>query len=286
MKNSILLILSIILGSSKSAVYNNHAKKTNPDTGGIFAFNAASSGIALLVIILSGGSISVSPFTVFCAVMYALIVLTLQTLSVFAMKSGSMSIISALVVYGLIIPALAGPVFWKEPLNALQIPGIILIFVSFFLLKQKSDKKNELSGKWLAAAVFCFIFSGLAGLMEKVHQTSLFSTEKSGFLFTAYAVMFLFSLVITFIKRSDIKPSQWRPTLLHGVLSGVIMGFYCRINLTLAGTLKSLVYYPVSNAGGLLLTFALSVILFKEKFTKTQLAGFIIGLAAIILLSI
>ncbi len=286
MKNAALLILSIFLGSAKSAVYNDHAKKINPDMGGIFAFNAVSSAVALLVILFFGGRMYFSLFTLFCAFLYAAIVLTLQTLSVCAMKSGPMSLTSALVMYGMIIPALAGPVFWHEKLGAFQIPGIILIFVSFFLLKKKDNEKNSISGKWLVMATCCFFFSGLAGLMEKMHQMSEFSAEKTGFLFIAYAMMFLFSLGIAFIKRSNKQKITILPAFIHGATSGVIMGFYCRINLTLAGSLNSLLYYPISNAGGLLLTFAISVLLFKETFTKKQITGFIIGLAAIILLSI
>ena len=68
--------------------------------------------------------------------------------------------------------------------------------------------------------------------------------------------------------------------------SGAIVSFYSQINLTLAGSLDSLIYYPVANGGALLLTVLVSAVVFREKLTGRRLVGFIAGLASIILLSV
>ena len=50
---------------------------------------------------------------------YAVVVCSLQTLSVIAMKIGPMSSTSLMVLYGMIIPAIAGPIFRKEKTGVL-----------------------------------------------------------------------------------------------------------------------------------------------------------------------
>jgi multidrug transporter EmrE-like cation transporter len=70
------------------------------------------------------------------------------------------------------------------------------------------------------------------------------------------------------------------------VLSGLVIGMYSAINLTLAGKLDSMIYYPVANGGAMLLTVFVSVLFFKERFDKMRMIGAAIGLAGILCLSL
>lgn len=289
-----LLALSIVLSVCKSAVYNRYAKSMKPDSGGIFSFNAASYGVAAIIALICGVGSSMSPFTLAMAFCYAAVVFSLQALSVAAMVKGPMSLTSLFVLYGMIIPSLAGPIFWKEPFGFGQAAGILLILVSIWLLCAKDYVNTPPDVKWSVMVGICFLLSGTAGVIEKIHQTSAVKDELMMFLFTACLVMFLMSVGGCLIYRIKVKKAlesikiapYAKIVLLFGGLSGVIIGFYSRINLTLSGKLDSLIYYPVANGGALMLTVLVSVMIFHEKLTKRRLVGFILGLLAIILLSI
>lgn len=110
----VLLLLSIVLGVCKSGIYNRFAKAEKPDAGGIFTFNAVSYGTAAIVTFLLGVGKDISYVTFACAAVYAVFVFSLQALSVAAMRTGPMSLTSLFVLYGMIIPSLAGPIFWRE----------------------------------------------------------------------------------------------------------------------------------------------------------------------------
>ena len=91
-----LLVVSICLCVAKSSAYNYYAKGEKPNVHGVFRFNFISYALAgLFVTILSvGGTLSITTF--FCALGYAVMVLSLQSLMVYAMKSSSMATISLL----------------------------------------------------------------------------------------------------------------------------------------------------------------------------------------------
>ena len=108
---SFLLVLSIVLGVAKSAVCNRYAKSESPDIAGIFRFNACSYGMAALVMFVFGIDDEISVPTLLCSAVYALTVFSLQALSVAAMSIGPMSLTSLFVLYGMIIPSFAGPIF-------------------------------------------------------------------------------------------------------------------------------------------------------------------------------
>ena len=129
----LLLAFSVVLATAKSSVYNLYAKHSEPDTRGVFRFNAVGYGIAMLVALISGIGVSLSPSTAFCALAYAITVFSLQSLSVVAMTIGPMSLTSLVVLYGMIIPALAGPIFWNEHFGVLQGVGLAVTVVSLWL---------------------------------------------------------------------------------------------------------------------------------------------------------
>jgi len=282
-----LLILSIILSVCKSAVYNHYAKSASPDASGIFRFNAFSYGTAAFLTLCFGLGKNLSPSTLLCAAAYAVTVFSLQALSVAAMTIGPMSLTSLVVMYGMIIPSLAGPIFWHEPFGILQVAGILIMLISLWLLRENNSTDAPAKNRWIFLAVICFILSGMAGVIEKVHQSTEGREERLMFLFCACTMMFLFSVTGSlFLRKNPVIPVSLKPTILLGAISGGIVSIYSQVNLYLAGNLDSLIYYPVANGGALLLTVLISTTVFHEKLSLKQIAGFFIGLCSIILLSL
>ncbi len=283
----LLLALSIVLAVVKSGVYNNYAKNEKPGMNSIFKFNAISYGIAGIVALCFGIGKSLSMATLLLAICYAVVVCLLQALSVLAMKMGPMSATSLMSLYGMIIPSIAGPIFWKEKFGIIQAIGVVLVLVSMWLLRKEETQNKTADKKWGVIVTIVFILSGLAGLIEKIHQSTDGRGEKTMFLFVAYIIMFLISVFGLLVsKKQSGKANSLRSVALNGGISGIIIGFYAFINLTLAGNLDSMIYYPVANGGALLLTVLLSVTVFHEKCTKRHIEGFIIGFLSIILLSL
>ena len=284
-----LLAASIVLAVCKSSLYNSFAQKNEPTLGAIFRFNTVSYGVAAVIALVGTliGAQTLSVITVICAFFYAAIVVSLQTISISAMRVGAMSTTSICVMYGMIIPSVAGPIFWKESISLLQISGIIMMIVSLWFIKGKTpEEKKNLSKKWTMLAILAFVFSGMAGVMEKIHQSTEAKTEKLPFVFVACAVMFAFSIVLSLATRKKEEKVSIRSTLSVAAVSGLVIGLYSTVNLTLSGNLDSMIYYPIANGGAMLLTVLVSVVIFKERFDKERIIGTIIGLLGILCLSI
>ena len=128
----------------------------------------------------------------------------------------------------------------------------------------------------------------MAGVMEKIHQNTSGKDERSMFVFIACLTMLTFSLAASLItcRRHSRSPAVTRPVLLFGAITGLIIGFYSTVNLTLAGALDSIIYYPIANGGALLLTVLVSFFVFKEPLGKKKAAGVILGLLGVVCLSL
>lgn len=285
----VLLVVSIILAVCKSSLYNSYAKRSKITNRSLFSFNAVSYGVAAVIalvgVLFSAQSVSLT--TVICAFFYAAIVISLQTASITAMSIGAMSTTSICVMYGMIIPAVAGPIFWKEPIGILQIAGIVMMLASLWLIEGRgASRTRPTEKKWIPLAILAFILSGMAGVMEKIHQSTEAREERLPFVLVACAFMLAFSLsVLPFTKRVA-ESVAYLPTLGIAALSGLVIGFYSTVNLILSGKLDSMIYYPVANGGALILTVLASALLFKERMDKPKIIGTAIGLAGILCLSI
>ena len=73
---------------------------------------------------------------------------------------------------------------------------------------------------------------------------------------------------------------------LFAILTGLVIIGYNRINLTLAGALPTMIYYPISSGGAVLLTLIVSILIFHEPVKKKVVLCFRFGAAAILLLGL
>ena len=133
-----------------------------------------------------------------------------------------------------------------------------MILGSLWFLKEK-DKNQATAKKWVILAAIAFVLSGMAGLMEKIHQSTDGRSEKAMFVFIACLCMLLFSVFVGFsMRKKDTKKVEQKTLLVMGTGAGTIIGFYSLINLTLAGELNSMIYYPIANGGAMLITVIVS----------------------------
>ncbi len=288
----LLLLLSILLTVSKSALCNAYAKNTESTPSSTFSFNAIAYGSATLIAAVSlalDREATNSPSTLLCALVYAAVVFSLQTVSIAAMRVGPMSATTICIMYGMIIPSLAGPLFWHEAFGPLQALGMIAMLLSlWFLQARDSDSARQMTKKWGVLAAIAFLLSGTAGLIEKIHQSTDGKAEKTEFVFVSCLAMFLISTVATIAMRGwrSANMRQNGMQMLLAAPTGIIIGIYSSVNLTLAGRLDSIIFYPLANGGAMLLTVFASHLLFREHFDRRRIVGIALGLMGILCLSI
>ena len=155
--------------------------------------------------------------------------------------------------------------------------------------------------KWLIAALGGTLFSGLVGVVQKLFGTLANSYSLDLFLFVAFAMIvvlsvstYCFCLVKDKLKKDKnevvvndkTKKINKLTALLFMVLLGVVMGGINKLNTYLAGVLPSIIMFPSTNGGVIVVTAIMSAIIFKEKLSKKQIFSISLGFIAIIIIAI
>lgn len=257
--------------------YNLNEK--NPD---VLLFSAISSFVAMIFFVFSSGfklnfSTAILPYAVGFAVAYS----AACAGSVWALKYGPLSVSSLIISYSLIIPAMYGVFFLKEPISIYSVTGIILLLISLLLLNLKKEKA-EFSIKWLFFIILAFVGNGMCSTVQKMQQTAFEGTFKNEFMITALIISGIIMLIGAFFNGGRIKPMLLKYALPNGISNGIVNMFV----MILTGHISNSVLFPSILAGGIVLSCITAIFVFKEKLNNMQVIGYVIGIISVILLNI
>jgi len=280
---SALLLMLSVLGLAGQTFFNKlYGKKCK---GGGLIFTAGMSFFALIpfLLTLNGMTLSakITPFSLMFSAAQGITVL----FQLLALKYGSMGRTALVQSFSLLIPAVYGICFLGDSVGMTLILGLILLAFSLYLVNYQAEK-TKLSGKWLLFVLISFFGNGMCSIIQKEEQLRLGNADTSVFMALALAITTVIFSVLSFVGEKGeavtaIK-SGWYFMAAVGLLNGIVNWMVIFLNRSVQAS----VLFPVLSAGSLIVSFLLSCVVFREKYTKKQLFGFVIGVAAVILLNL
>lgn len=277
----ILVIVVAVLGAFESVMKKQYNIKTERPNA--FAFSCVANLAALLFFCISAGfklefNVSAVPYSICFGLCCAACYIGVLT----AIGCGSLAITNLIISYSLIVPTIYGIVFLGDSIGVVGYVGIILLFISILLLNLNGEKV-KFSFKWVIAIIIAFFGNGMCSTIQKMQQLKFDGAYKNEFMIIAYAIAVIILLVAALLRGGfgDIKPG-----LAFGALSGVANGAVNYLVMILTGTIANAILFPTISAGGIVISFFVAVLLYKEKLTKLQHLGYIAGIAAVVLLNL
>lgn len=286
-----LLLLSVGFASLRSLFSKQMGIKTESNAA-FLKLNGYIYLAAFFVLWLSGGKIeSVSAFSIGMALLYGALSLLSQLFYMLSMRWGPMAVCTFFYSSGFAIPAILGACVWREAVFAWQVAGVVLLVISFAISLARPQGEKSGNRLWVVYAFLAMVASGFVGFMQKVHQCSPHKDELNAFL----SISFLFATVLSFVLygirhkaegKVHIENAPLGKLLASSLISGVCIAFANKINTILSGKMASMIFYPSVNGGVIILSAVLGSLLFREKRTKNEWLGLMLGLLAIVLVSI
>ena len=286
----ILLALTTICAAGK-AIMCKQLGADDKESRSLFAWNSGIYLVAAIVALLYqfpdfGALFRVSLYTFFLAVIFAMFLLFTQITEIKAMKLGSASMTIRIYSGGFLLPIAYGYLFANEIISPLRIVGIVIMIAAMvFIIRPR--KNGSVSPTWAVMSFLSMIGSGMIAVTQKHHQNTMYADELAVFVTLGLFFAAVFSFVIACVKKPTIKPSRLTGKDITFVLmSGVCIGALNLLNLFLAGKIDAAVQFPVYNIGCMILTALFGAFVLKEKHTKSQYAGFVLGCLSIVLIGL
>lgn len=285
----ILLILSILSNGLYNAMMKLLGRKSDATLCDTMRINVVIYTIISIIIgvaaIFSGERYSIGCFLL--GILFGGVTAMSGVFKLMAFATGEMSFTVVLVSASMIIPALAGAIFWHEPLSVFKVVGAVIIIVSSCFSTKKSGRKRERG--WFAYCFSAFFFMGLVGILQKVQRSTGCADSPKLFLLTAFLTALAICLPFTFNSNRSIKNLATDLTcgkIICLLVAGGTLAFANLINLYLVGVLPSALLFPAQNGGSTLLSVLIAAAIFKERPDGRQKIALISSLCGLAILFI
>lgn len=194
---------------------------------------------------------------------------------------------------GLVFPVILGLTFYGESGSWPKYVGIVLAFAAMILASMQSTENKENhkhhSPLGYLLPLVVFIGSGFCDSFVQYSQKTYFSgSAADGFLIVLFLVAGtggVLRCVYDVMRNND--RLEWK-NLGAGIMLGIpnYFSIWFLVKALQTGTLDSASTFVLTNIGTVLLAAILSVVLFREKFSKNRIAALALGVAAIALISL
>ncbi len=296
--NYFLLILSTCATSGK-AIFCKLVGVSNKENF-FFLSNFKSFFVAFILSLLFSVNkipelFSISTFSILLSLLFATFVFFTQFMQILAMKAGSATLTTLIYSCGFLLPIFYSAIVFSEAISVWQIVGIVILLVAIVLIVFEKENASA-SVKWFILAILAMLGSGTIAIIQKTHQLSEFSFELQPFLIYSFLFCSMFSLLghgaTCMIKplpkqqTEKITFKAWLKQNFSPLLLGVFVAGLNFLNLLLSGKIPSVIHFPVSNVGSLIITNVLSTLIFKEKIKTQQKIGCLVGISAILVIGL
>ena len=170
----------------------------------------------------------------------------------------------------------------------MKVTGLILATASVLLAgRGKGGNKN---GKAPNAATYAFLAlamlcSGALGVLQKLHQSTEYATERTSMILIAFTVAATASLIAA-IPKGRAHNIDTHRVFIFAPFVGVCFAICNILNTYLSGKLPSYIFFPVLNISIIAITATIGILFFKERLTKSKVIMITLAAVSIIMLGV
>ena len=215
-----------------------------------------------------------------CGVMYAVS----KTVILKGYKKTSVAFMTLCHAAGMIIPCVIGHFFWLEKLSILSVVGILLTMTSIVLLKDSKTDKKKFKTVGIVIGIVVFLTSG--GVMVAQKLMGLYFAGQSIGAYNFYSFIVAFFILCFFAKSKNIDKKSKKAVLICSMGSAVSLSIISIVMTKMAGSVPSVVLFPLFNGLGIIFVCVGSVFVFKEKLSIKNVVGLLLGVCGLCLVNL
>lgn len=282
------LLLSIVLvcAAVNVVAQKQYAiKNTHPASPVLFNIETALVMLIAFLVLNRGRYVFHLP-TVGYAVAFSVGFILFAEFGVKAVGSGPLGITNLLLQYSLILPTAAGVLFWNEKITFGRVAGIVLFLFSLGLLNLRANNgEKPPTWRWGICVTLAFLGNGICAITQKMQQRAFPQQYRCEFMMTAMVFAMLLGIFHLIPMKKDNITAGFRQGIGWVFLYAIGNSAINFLVMMLCVRMSASIMFPTIAAGGILLNLLIAFIIYREKFSRTQVAAFFFGMISLILLN-
>jgi len=276
------LLYVILKFFDRFKIYNLHGLTFNYITASSFSFFANYEGNKVLLP-------TVSNFGSFALVVGLMFIIVFYVAALTAQKAG-ISVTSIAGKMSMIIPITAGFFLYGDHITGLRIAGMVMALIAVYLssVKSKTDESEHIDKRVWIYPVLLFIGSGMVDTSIKISEHYFITPENQNLFFCClFGAAGIFGSISTLYQLIVKKVKIELKSAIGGIILGIV-NYYSLVflvNCLATKGAESALIFAMVNMLVVFFSAVLAFFIFKERPTKLNLAGMLIALIAILVLS-
>ncbi len=280
-----LILIAGITGLVEGALikkYNaRHAK-------GGFLFTALVSLFSMVYFVITDQNglhfeSGIFPYAIISGLLYC----AASFLTFVALSCGSFTLSMLILSYSGVFTVLYGLLFLKESASLFTYIGFAIIVVSLYLVRgEKENENTKFSAKWLICILISFFAGGMFAVVQRMQQIRFNDAYTNEFMIVTLGLSTVILFAVGLIRDGKdlgyILKNGGLYATVAGLSNGTTNGLGLVINTLIPLSLSS----PMKAGIKIILSFLLSVLIFKEHFLKRQVIGVLLGAVALVFLNL
>ncbi len=282
----LLIIVFTFLNLGESIAIRTYAKRHG--SGGMLMNAIVALFAALFFLVTDTGGFYAPTEMIPLAVINALLFGAGFYFTFVSYRIGPYGLTRLLSSFSLLFSIFYGIFSLGEKPNALTNIGIAAIFAAMVLInykKKEDDDEKGVSLKWFVCIMTSVIANGFIAILTRMQQIRFNDTCSGEFQFISISGSFLILAILGIIIDHDKLPYILKHGSLYGLVGGIFNGAKNFLTLVIYTLLPLSIVSPMKTGLNMIATFVVALLYYKERYTKRQLIGVGLGVAAVILLA-
>ncbi len=286
----IIIILAVVCFAAQFAFTKTYEKCVKQTTVTSLVMLVATSVIGALIYLFIGGfKVEVTLFSLFWAIIFAVIMIPYYMIGIKVLSLGSLAVYSMFMMLGgMLVPFFYGIVFLGEPHSPAKWVGCVMLSVFIImqaLVQNSADEscgtKKKSKNLFFILCLVIFFINGMTGVVAKAHQEGAnngkmivdeisFTVISCALTAIISGIMLIAVLLRSKESRAAAKTSLTCPALLSMSAIGAATYTGNFLHLIAANNVPASVQFPLVSGGVIVLSAVVSAAIFREKLTKKE----------------
>lgn len=210
-----------------------------------------------------------------------------------SVKKGAYMMLDVFLMLGVLVPLLAGKLFFDESIKTTQWIGIGILFIAVYIMCSYNNSiKGKMSIVSLVLLVVCGVANGLTDFSQKLFMKMAGDTPIAIFNFYTYIfsalTLLVFYCVFNRVEKVDGEKKSSGIKQIFGYI--LVMSICLFVNsyfkTMAAGYLDSAQLYPLNQGASLIISSLMSATLFRERLTLKCVIGLLVSFVGLIVLNV
>lgn len=278
-----LTIIGMLLFGLQHFLFKMSAEKKCNTAWTSFSFMLTVAIISTVLFIFTEEAVTSYRFLLLISLLNAVTYLVTTMTRIEALKHLPTSVAYPIVRMSTVLVVLFSVVYFKDELNLYQVLGIILALLVIVLLTRENNKRNKSVKNTKLGVILVLVSLVFSAITTIVSKFAAIGTSTLAYI----SISYIYNTLFTFSLRKRLQGKKDNPKQANAIMIGIFIGITNFIAFYLI--LKAMAIGPLSlitaiNGFYFIIAIILSIIIYKEKLTRTRIVAIILSVAAVMLM--